>query len=60
MWFISWAGFRKENVALIKALRNDEDPDNRGYAALCIARLMKGTADSTSVKALKTAILNEK
>lgn len=33
IWFIRWAGLREENTALIKALRNDQDPDNRGYAA---------------------------
>jgi hypothetical protein len=60
MWFIRWAGIREENAALIKALTKDEDSDNRGYAAMCIAHLMNGTADSTSVNALKTTVLNEK
>jgi hypothetical protein len=35
-------------------------PDNRGYAAVCIAKLMRGTADTASVNALKTAVLDEK
>ena len=60
MWFIPWAGFREENAALVKALRNDEVSDNLGYAALCIAHLMNVTADSTSVNVLKTTVLNEK
>ena len=60
MWFIRWAGFREENTALIKALRDDQDPDNRGYAAMCIASLMRGTSDTASVNALKTAVLDEK
>jgi hypothetical protein len=60
MWFIPWAGIREENAALIKALTKDVDSDNRGYAAMCIAHLMNGTADSTSVNALKTTVLNEK
>jgi hypothetical protein len=59
MWFIRWAGFREEKSALIRALRNDTDPDNRGYAALCTASLMAGTADKESVDALKAAVLDE-
>jgi hypothetical protein len=59
MWFIRWSGFREEKPALIRALRNDTDPDNRGYAASCIARLMPGTADMESVNALKAAVLDE-
>lgn len=47
MWFIGWGGFREENAALSNALRNDNDPDNRGCAAMCIASLMTGTADGT-------------
>jgi hypothetical protein len=60
MWFIRWAGLREENAALVKALRDDLDPDNRGYAAVCIANLMRGTADTASVNALKTPVLDEK
>lgn len=59
MWFIRWAGLREQKSALIDALRNDQDPDNRGYAAMCIAHLLNGTSDAESLNALKAAVLNE-
>ena len=59
MWFINWAKFREEKSALIEALRNDQDSDNRGFAALCIAHLMSGTADKESLNALRATVLSE-
>jgi hypothetical protein len=60
MWFIRWIGLREENAALMKALRDDQDPDNRGFAALCISQLMSGTADKPTVNALKMTVLDDK
>jgi len=56
MWFIRWSGLLEEKPALIRALTNDPDPDNRGFAALCIANMLRGTGDKEAVDALKAKI----
>ncbi len=56
LWFIRWAGLLEEKSALIHALNNDPDPDNRGHAALCIEQMLRGTSDREAVDALKVKV----
>ena len=61
MWFLgSWGKLRQFQPALIDALQNDPDSDNRDYASLCLAHLLRGTGDLGAIKALKEVVLNEK
>ena len=59
MWFLSWAKLVDYKAALIHALQNDEDSDNRGYAALCLAQLLRGTSDHDAIQALKVKVLED-
>jgi hypothetical protein len=48
-----------QRPALINALQNDSDIDNRAYAASCLGTLRKGTKDSEAIAALKRVLENE-
>lgn len=57
MWFLtSWGRLPEYQGSLIHALRHDPDPDNRGFAALCLAQLREGSGDTEVVTALKQAV----
>lgn len=61
MWFLtSWGRLREYEPALILALREDSDPDNRSFAATCLGRIKEGTGERTAVAALKTVVEDEK
>jgi len=58
MWFLRWAKLVDHKQALIHALQNDPDVDNRSYAALCLSNLLPGTSDHDSIQALKVKVLD--
>jgi hypothetical protein len=58
MWFIRWAKLVNHKTALIHALQADPDSDNRGFAALCLAQLLRGTSDHGATQALKGKVLD--
>src|SRR5712692_2853233 len=51
MWFLRWAKSLDYVPALIRALLEDPEPDNRGYAALCLSHLLMGTSHREAIKA---------
>jgi hypothetical protein len=59
MWFIRWAGLRDCKAAIYRALIDDPDPDNRGFAALCLSQMLRGTHDSVAIAKLRTKLLDE-
>lgn len=59
MWFIRWANLIDHTPALIEALKNDPDSDNRRYAAICLAHLLQGTSDHDAIKELSRIVLEE-
>jgi len=59
LWFITWAKLRNHKGILIRALQKDPNPDNRGFAALCLAHLLGRAGDANSVQALKARVLDE-
>jgi len=58
MWFLRWAKLVNQKPALIHALERDQDSDNRGFAALCLAQLLRGTSDQEAIQALKGKVLD--
>jgi hypothetical protein len=58
MWFVRWAKLVNHKPALIHALEGDQDSDNRGFAALCLAQLLRGTSDQEAIQALKGKVLD--
>jgi HEAT repeat protein len=58
MWFINWAKLLECKAELISALRDDPEPDNRGFAALCLAHMLAGTTDKDAIRELKAKALD--
>lgn len=61
IWFLGcWAKSTEFKPDLIRVLRNDPDPDIRGFAATCLGALSKGSQDVSSVNALVDILSNER
>lgn len=58
LWFISWGNVLELTEAVIERLRNDVDPDNRAYAAVCLGRMWIGTTDRRVCRALAEVVVN--
>jgi hypothetical protein len=43
MWFVAWCNLRNQSMLLESAITADPEPDNRGYAAICLGRLWNGS-----------------
>ncbi len=60
MWFLtSWAGFVEYEPALLRALREDPDPDNRDAAALFLGHLQRGTGEPEAIRVLSDFVADE-
>ncbi len=59
MWFVRWAKLLDYVPALIRALQEDPEPDNRSYAAVCLAHLLMRTSDQKAIHALQKKVLND-
>src|SRR5258708_16121382 len=57
MWFLtSWGRLPEYRPALIRALREDPDLDNRAYAASSLGILDKGNKNPETIKALRAVL----
>lgn len=59
IWFLAcWGKLREYRAAIIQAMKNDPDEDNRGFAANCLGVLESGTKDKDSPRALAEVVRN--
>ncbi len=57
LWFLtSWGKLREYEPLLIRALRHDSDEDNRNFAALFLAQLLRRSADREAIRALRQCV----